>query len=233
VVFQGLWCRMNIELSDASQEIQYFGWAMEHLPEGKMLSGLLVVPGVMPLSAAAERIRGVYRRYIVWTPSAEYRVYSPSEDYDLEDRQFSEEPFPYRLVGRYIDTVPISSRAILASAPELYGADLRMPGTIDDLAYQAMLASFLGVFDKDQGALLTLATLLLRGSLNRQLTIGQFLRMLRLYTFESELPTKMEVVRAAQAMAEGDRISTISDDRFRLERLVYRYANFASRSGHG
>jgi hypothetical protein len=226
---------MNVELAGASEEVQYFGWALEHLPEGKTLSGLLVVPRVMPLEVAADRVRDVYRTYIYGDPISNYLG-------ALRISEFRRDPLLQQSIASriqssglmYVDAVPIDPPEVLSAPDQLYGADLSTPGPIDDLAYQAMLASFLGAYDGVDFAIRVLGTLLLRGSLNRQLTIVRFLSMLtrgqfgafEFGTFESALPTKDQVVALAQRISRRDiRIEG------RLEQIIESYANYASSSG--
>ena len=224
---------MNIELVGAPEDVQYFGWAVEHLPEGKMLSGLLAVPNALPTDVALTRVREVYQKYL-GPPLYSYR------DDPVSIRLWQIQPLQQRIIslGRtvpvpgqtplYADAVRSSGSEIATAPDELYDADSRMPGPIDDLAYQAMLAGFLGAFDGDQYAIQLLALLLLRGSLNRQLAIGRFFRMLTrdgLGVFESNLPTKNEVVTLAQTLVRLDlRLGT------QLPQIIGQYASFASSS---
>lgn len=209
---------MNVELVNAPEDIQFFGWALEHLPEGKALSGLLVIPGALTTSDALERVRAVYARYIHVDA---IRRASPWRK-DALGRELTLRPVE---AARYIDVVnPYSSEAI--SAPDtLYDADNRLPATVDDLAYQAMLASFLGAFDGDGPAIRLLATLLLRGSLNRQMTITRFVSMLTHGEYglhESVVPTKREVTDLVRVMAGGN-----FNVEYRLDKIILNYANFA------
>jgi hypothetical protein len=204
---------MNIELVDAPEDVQYFGWALQHLPEGNTLSGLLAVPDALPPDVAVARVQDVYHKYFDTDRLVPLPVLP---DYLRRDVH----PLYAEIVG------PNKAAEIEAAQDELYDADRHLPGRIDDLAYQAMLAGFLGAFDKDTTSVRWLATLLLRGSLNRQLTIGSFFRMLtggELGAFESVLPTKSETVTLAKTLVSGDLHSE-----YQLAQTIRHYADFIS-----
>jgi hypothetical protein len=210
---------MNIELAGAPEDVQYFGWALQHLPEANMLSGLLAVPGALPPEVAVASVQNVYQLYLyrkaqVPFPSSQWRRYR-GRGVQLPGGA----PF-------YTDIVSFGEVEIEDAPNELYDADRHLPGIIDDSAYQAMLAGFLGAFDRDTTAVRWLATLLLRGTLNRQLVIGSFIRMLtrgELGAFESVLPTKSEVVSLATTLVRGD-----LPIEYELAQVIRNYADYIS-----
>jgi hypothetical protein len=210
---------MNIELAGAPEDVQYFGWALQQLPEGNRLSGLLAVPDVLPSDVAVAGVRDVYGKYLYREPSVSL---SQWRSYQRRAVQLPGE------APLYADIVSRGGSEIEAAQDELYDADRHLPGIIDDLAYQAMLAGFLGAFDKDTTAVHWLATLLLRGPLNRQLTIGSFFRMLtggQLGAFESVLPTKSETRALAKTLFTEDLHSE-----YQLPQTIRHYADFVSSS---
>lgn len=213
---------MNIQLADAPEDVQYFGWALEHLPEGKMASGLLAVPDALPSDVAVNRVRSVYGDYL-------YRA--TPEDIYIAGGRYRRDPFPYRggsPSGRavlYTDIVNNDPDRIRSAPGELYDADRNLDGTIDDLAYRAMLASFLGAFDGDSYAIQLLATLMLRGSLNRQHTIARFLGVVTRgqVSLLPGPPQKTEVVGLARSVVAGD-----VNIEGQLAQVIRSYAYFVS-----
>jgi hypothetical protein len=210
---------MNVELAGAPADVQYFGWALQHLPAASALAGLLAVPNAVPAEFASDSVRDVYRQYLYGAGFGLPEPYGP----------YSRPTGIVPGLPRYVDIVSADFSAIISAPDEVYDADRQQHGSIDALAYQAMLAAFLGGFAGDSLAISWLGVLLLRGPLNRQLTIGRFLGVLtqgQVGAAEPTLPTKGQAVQWAQAAVRGEVVEPIN----RLPGIIESYAAFASSS---
>ena len=214
---------MNLHLADAPVEIQYFGWALEDLPESRALYEFLVAPGFLPPDFSVAQVQAVYRRYLYPGPPSdrERLVIERPNIFVTEDRP------------RYVDIVPRNLDTLSSTPDELYDADRSLGDTLDGPAYRAMLAGFLGGLAGDMDAIEWLGLLLVRGSLNRQLTIGRYLGTLtqgQIGNREATLPTKREVLEWAQAI-ENRRFAYLVGDRAagfanQLPRVISAYSDF-------
>lgn len=179
---------MRIPISRSEDQLGYFAWAFENfhltglLAEDVYRSGLRI-----SLERVAAQIADRYQSEL-------YPDY-PLGNRFVDPRLDSQE--------RYVDIIGLNRPSPSLLRPESsYSADQdeNSSAALDSAAYQAMLAGFLGALNGDYFALEWLSVLMLRGPINRQVTISRFLFLStygRIGSREASIPTRREVLRWA------------------------------------
>ncbi|GIF22090.1 hypothetical protein BJ973_002416 [Actinoplanes tereljensis] len=214
---------MRIDTSGRDPLLGYFAWAFDNLPEFDGLANLLKFADSEAIGYAGYVRDAILRVYFDETVLAD-RSLSPDGRRAYLGQPPSLSLTLARSTTRYVDFLAISPYDYLGEAETQFGADdvdANDP-RLDSTAYRFMLVNFLGALDGYVDAVSWLGVLLLRGNLNRRLTIIGFL--VTLIGGESDLaePTipstevVLEWVNRVRLFREGPNLA-------HLERLIRAY----------
>jgi len=161
---------MRVDLRDSDERLGYFAWAVEQLSSMRSIALYMISPG----SNAAAAVQWLKRAITVELYGEEPGSYPPPG-----------ERGPRSLSMQYAEAAGGSPGSV-GGPPSLsfgdklaqFGADVEPASSyVEDVAYRLMLTCFLGTLDGKIDALRWLATLMVRGGPNRQLTISRFLAL--------------------------------------------------------
>jgi hypothetical protein len=202
----------------------YFAWAFEHLPETAPVSQVLQTYQLNRQIQKESVVELLRQAYQVRVQQAEGRGLPGTYKYESSvspaslliahrnfDRQFS---------SRLLDPPII----VLQNPRKHFGADnVVLSPAMEEGIYQSMLAFMIGALDGDNSALQWLGVIMLRGGLNRQFTVRNFVRVV-LRDDQAEiasLPDRGEIEELSQRLTYQGVSESL------LDRLMSQYLAFA------
>lgn len=212
---------MRIQLEGADPRLPYFAWALEQSESTQGVANYLSTAKDVNADAVAEWIgRAVDSELDLLPRRGILQKHWPYAQWASEGRHWYERFIP---TWRWFERRPRTSitwRNPSTAVPADYvesispwnmddlrrqlGADERghRLALVEEAAYRLMLVAFLGALNSNPVAIRWLCVLMVRGGLNRQLTISHFLAVASGGTFgntEMALPSPPELLEWAQA----------------------------------
>jgi hypothetical protein len=209
---------MTVDLRESDERLGYFTWAIDQSSSTQSLRLDVASSPDLSLERAVASVRQVIAEDL---HGARFR----SEREQSEVYSVGEQGRQRPLTMRYMDTIGQSLDSFFRDLPSQFGADAEESVTpyAEDTAYDLMLICFLGSLDGDRDAMLWLTFLMVRGGINRQLTISRFLALTTSGDIGSlgEDPPDREMVLSWAARME--RIPTTSSSEGLLKRMMAQY----------
>lgn len=213
---------MRVDLRGADERLGYLAWAIEQSNDTQQLVPYLASPN-SSTEAAVEWLEQVILAHLDVSPN----LYTgePPWGYPPPDPRF-----PRPLLTQYLEAIGGIPGGFLGNLPPQFGADMdqSISAYADDTAYQLMLVCFLGTLDGDINALRWLAVLMVRGGINRQLTISRFLALTtseRAGRLVEAPPDQVEVLGLAQQVIASPSVERV------LPSMVTEYISRARNAG--
>jgi hypothetical protein len=198
--------------SRLAEQYRYFAWAFENLPALTEITESLSRPARSADPVFVSRVELLVRRAFA-TETASVAGSEPV-DQQRQNRYWSRgDKFrqTHDIEVHYTDVLGGTPDQILSSPEENYAADDEPLGpAVDNAAYRLMLNSFLMSFLQARVCLPWLGVLLVRGRIDRQLTISRFLSLLteaNISPFSQDRPPSRDAVLEWVEVIRGDALS--------------------------